>query len=674
MIVKQWNTVLNALKYDLLGKRDRSSLIQSLAIHLPEIGITTAAIVLYNDEKTSMLLGGFSPEGISPVRERYFPVRLLVPAELKPQYSEGVFMVQPLFIENRSLGYFVHNVFIHDGLILEDLRSSISYALKGIFLQEEAIRTKRMAEQAEQAKTEFAHILENGLNDLALGVTERLESLEKKLASGTEDRLIEDLRNLKSFVNSREDIGGGIPDCTLARIDDLSLKKILFDPRELLPDIGSFPLLLGDTERLAHCFSLIRGHFADGYSVRLTYRGLSITFHKNRTSREEKGRRLALLFAQRIILMHKGNFSLGAHYCTVILPWTTLTGQDAGENPTGPQDFILVLSDPAFLPAGFFTLPQIRDLKRNLPGRIAFIAWNAAGATFEDMVKIAGLRHNGALAGIPFLCYGMPRNATGTAGPAASLIDAVEFALKSPKQGVVLLIGCEERREDISRLFMADGETNLKKIHLNSMSAFNETVSEITPLLIIFNTLDAGGVAAVRRHPLTVMVPILMISERIQNSEDVTAVSQYSRLILCHHAIVGSSEFQARVRALIEGDEILSPHTGALVKKAILYFDQHAKSHISRWKLANTVNASEDYLTRIFHREMGLSLWDYLSRYRIFLAVELLRQTDDTIQDIAGKTGFQDQAYFCRVFKKIYGIPPGQLRKQKEGHHDGKIQ
>jgi len=657
----KWDTVLNALKYDLLSRRDRSSLIQSLAVHLPQIGITIAAVVLYNDEKTSVFIGGFSPQGIIPIKERYFPARMLVPAELKSQYDEGVFMVQPLFIENRSLGYFVHNVPTSDGMVFEDLRSSVSYALKGIFLHEEAIRAKRMAEQADQAKTEFSRLLENGLRDLALGVTERLESLEKKLESGGEERLIEELRNLKSFVNSREE-EGGLPDGTLTCTDDLPLKKTMFDPKELLPDIGTFPLLSGDTERLSHCFSLIQSHFTDGYSARLTYRGLSITFHRNSKGAAEKGQRLALLFAQKIILTHKGDFSHGAHYCTVTLPWTTLTGQEVSPHPVSAQDYILVLSDPAVLPAGFFTLPKIRDISKTLPGRIAFIVWNAAGARAEDLIKAAGLRRNAELAGIPFLCYGMPKGAEDT--PAASLIDAIEFALTSPKQGVVLLIGPEEHWGNIPQTLIPDDEPHLKKIHLNSMAAFNETVSEITPLLIVFNTLDAAAAAAVRRHPLTVMVPVLMISGQIPNSDDVTAVSQYSRLMICHHAIAGSAEFQARVRSLIEGDEILSPHTGALVKKAILYFDRHAKSHISRWKLANTVNASEDYLTRIFHKEMGLSLWDYLNRYRIFLAAELLRQTDDPIQDIAFKTGFQDQAYFCRVFKKIYGVPPGQLRKE----------
>jgi hypothetical protein len=69
-------------------------------------------------------------------------------------------MVQPLFIENHSLGYFVHTVPIYDGVIFEELRSAISYALKGTALMNEVIKEKKIAEQAERAKTEFLKMLE----------------------------------------------------------------------------------------------------------------------------------------------------------------------------------------------------------------------------------------------------------------------------------------------------------------------------------------------------------------------------------------------------------------------------------------------------------------------------------------------------------------------------------
>ncbi|MDE6736746.1 MAG: AraC family transcriptional regulator, partial [Treponemataceae bacterium] len=113
------------------------------------------------------------------------------------------------------------------------------------------------------------------------------------------------------------------------------------------------------------------------------------------------------------------------------------------------------------------------------------------------------------------------------------------------------------------------------------------------------------------------------------------------------------------------GDEPLPSHTGALIKKAILYLNKNYSQQIVRWKLADTVHVSEDYLTRIFHKELGLSLWEYLNRYRIYLAERLLLETNDTVYEIAERIGFQDKAYFCRVFKKIYGISPGKIRAKQ---------
>jgi AraC-like DNA-binding protein len=284
-------------------------------------------------------------------------------------------------------------------------------------------------------------------------------------------------------------------------------------------------------------------------------------------------------------------------------------------------------------------------------------------------------------------------------------MDAIERALKSPRKRTVLLIGPGELwpsgpeelfpghetkidrtkidrtkidrtkidRAKIDRAKIeeteieetkAGGDGGLEKFHIPSMSAFNEIVGEISPSLVVCNSLNPAAAAGIRRHPLTAMTPIVMVSGRIEDAGAVAALSQYSRLIICHRAAGSSPEFRKRLRALAGGERILPPHTGVLVKKAILYFDRYGESPVSRWKLADTINVSEDYLTRIFHREMGLSPWDYLNRYRIFLAAELLRQTDRPIQDIALRAGFQDHAYFSRVFKKIYGLSPGRLRKR----------
>ncbi|MDR2433057.1 MAG: helix-turn-helix domain-containing protein [Treponema sp.] len=669
---EQWNTALNSLKCELLGTRDRRSLVQSLARHLPKIGIATAVIVLFEDEKISRCVGGFSPQGISPQREQPFPATLLVPAALKGHYADGIFMVQPLFIENQSLGYFVHNVPFYDGVIFEELRSAVSYALKGISLLEEVVRTKRIAEQEERAKSELLRALEHELYDPLSEVMDQVEELEKKISPGKEtgDAII----RLKSLISSREAEAGSLIDLTLSRIDESVPRKTLFDPDELLPGIGAFPLLCGDTARLSQCFSLIREEYGDTVSAALTYGGLALTFRrpgKTGTAPEVR-RKHGLLLAEQIILTHGGEFSRDEARCALTLPWTTLTGQDAPVQAVGRQDHVLALSDSTLLPANFFDLPLVRDIRKSaeLPGRTAFIVWNAAASTKEEYLQVLRLRRRPEFAEIPFLCYGKRSSAgetygfTGTHGSEKSIAEAVENALRSPERGIVLTIGAPEPGE--YPRFGMGGDIPAEIITIDSMALFNETVADVCPTLILVNGVNTETAAAIRRHPLTVTAPVVMIGGLIDSAAEVMTLSGYSRLIICNTAAASSQEFRRRIKALIAGDEILPPHTGALVKKTILYFNKYAGSPISRWKLAEAVNVSEDYLTRIFHREMGLSLWDYLNRYRVFLAANLLRRTDETIQEIAARCGFQDQAYFCRVFKKIYGSPPGQLRKRSE--------
>ena len=78
------------------------------------------------------------------------------------------------------------------------------------------------------------------------------------------------------------------------------------------------------------------------------------------------------------------------------------------------------------------------------------------------------------------------------------------------------------------------------------------------------------------------------------------------------------------------------------------------------------MNISEDYLARIFRREVGLSPWEYLGIFRIQLASDMLLNTGKTLSEIAEDTGFMDQAYFSRVFRKIKGFSPGVLRRHKK--------
>jgi AraC-like DNA-binding protein len=368
---EKWHSALNSLKCELLGTRDRTQLVQSLARHLPKIGIFTASVMLYADENRTECIGSFSPEGINAESGRQFPAKQLFPAELNAQYADGIFMVQPLFIENRSLGYFITNVPFYDGVILEELRLSVSNALKGIFLFE--------------------------------GIT------------------------------------------------------------------------LGDAR-----------------------------------------------------------------------PKT--------------------------------------DNKRS------------------------------------FFCLG---------------VDGGLF----PSWG-------------------------LRAVRISSPTDFADAVAKEAPALVALGASNMEAIKMIRSHPATVMTPVIVVPEQIASADEVNALCAMPRVLLCHRAVANSREFSRRIQAIATGEQILPVYTGALVKKALLYFNQNFGANIVRWRLADSVNVSEDYLTRIFRHEMGFSLWEYLNQYRVYLAADLLLHTGKTIYDVARSVGFHDHAYFCRVFKKIYGKAPGQLRRQ----------
>ena len=98
------------------------------------------------------------------------------------------------------------------------------------------------------------------------------------------------------------------------------------------------------------------------------------------------------------------------------------------------------------------------------------------------------------------------------------------------------------------------------------------------------------------------------------------------------------------------------------VKKMI---KDNISTEISRDELAEAVYMSPDHLTKLFKKETGMSLSDYIIQKRILLAQKLLSSTELSVVEIAQKAGFSYSSYFVRIFKKKTGITPQEYRKGK---------
>lgn len=95
------------------------------------------------------------------------------------------------------------------------------------------------------------------------------------------------------------------------------------------------------------------------------------------------------------------------------------------------------------------------------------------------------------------------------------------------------------------------------------------------------------------------------------------------------------------------------------------YIKQHYSEEITRNDLAKTVYLNSDYMSRIFRKEEGMSITDYVMDVRIKKAAELLAYTDKPINETAIEIGYDNFSYFSRLFKKRLGYSPKEYRKIK---------
>ena len=61
---------------------------------------------------------------------------------------------------------------------------------------------------------------------------------------------------------------------------------------------------------------------------------------------------------------------------------------------------------------------------------------------------------------------------------------------------------------------------------------------------------------------------------------------------------------------------------------------------------------------------MGISFVQYLNDYRLARAWAQLARTGETVTNIAQGCGFENLSYFNRLFKRRYGMTPGQMRQR----------
>ena len=309
----------------------------------------------------------------------------------------------------------------------------------------------------------------------------------------------------------------------------------------------------------------------------------------------------------------------------------------------------------------------------------AALTWDLANASPEDWLVVQRLRHHPRLSHLPFMLYG-------PAGPDETAALGLTNLVTKPVNAKTLLEAVNTLRPAstlVGPILIVDDDPQACELYQNMVvktlpgypvqtagdgMAALATMTVAPPSLVILDLMMPGldgfeVLERMRANPRTRSVPVLILSGRMLTFEDIKRLESHGRTTFQSKEVLSDEETVAILQRMLAGDDILPPHTSALVKRTLAYFHQNYDQPLSRQQIADAIGVSKNYLSHIFRRELGLSPWDYLNRYRIKQAKELLSRTTESVTDVALKVGFDNPAYFSRVFHQHTGQSPSAYRE-----------
>lgn len=631
----------NSFNNQLIAANRVSEIAEILDKNAQALGFEKLCLVVL-EENNSHLIG----------TDMVFPDNLIVPRNDMGLLEKGVWIVSPLCSETEFMGYLLMKPTVFDGSMCEEIRSFVSGALRSAMLFESTRRAQQAAESAETARTSFfANVGEN--------LRDPLSEISEMVSSSDLDPQV------KKSIIDRVNGANQMIDFALSSTGELELNRHILNIGDMLYEFScyngrrSLPCLLVDSERLGQALEIIVNAIGEDACMQSSVqkRGVKVDIFDSKGLWREDSSDPGLSLARKIILLHNGTCHVENSHFSFVLPFPTLSGNPPIQWDNGVLACINSIPDFRIEDVAIEEVSGSRFAERKrLPAYSGAIYWDISFIGYNALTSLLSLVSNETYMNLPFICLDCPYSHT--------LEDSIRSSIEA-KGRSVLQIGAPV--EDLYR-WLQDPEF----ISCDISSALSMCRRHEPEMVII--TMDeysnkSSSVVSflnnLRGMRRVSQIPAIIVTDFIDGNL-IGQINDIPNVVVVNSCMLESEEFAMRVRAILGGSDMLATHTGAIVKRAQAYLCTHATLPISRWQIADDVNVSEDYLTRVFKKELGLSPWDYLNRYRVWLAGSLLRNTGMSVNEVSEATGFQDQAYFCRVFKKIRGYSPSKLRTSKK--------
>ena len=116
-------------------------------------------------------------------------------------------------------------------------------------------------------------------------------------------------------------------------------------------------------------------------------------------------------------------------------------------------------------------------------------------------------------------------------------------------------------------------------------------------------------------------------------------------------------------RVGINVENYINRNYSPMVREAIIFTIRNFNKSLTTGDVAEHLHVSPNHFMRMFKKELGTTYGDYLAEHRMVKAKKLLKTNKYKIYEVADKVGYQNTAYFNRMFKKYTGHNPGYYCK-----------
>ena len=171
---------------------------------------------------------------------------------------------------------------------------------------------------------------------------------------------------------------------------------------------------------------------------------------------------------------------------------------------------------------------------------------------------------------------------------------------------------------------------------------------------------------ALRSRDTTRDIPVIILTARLLSDADLERCNRGVASIL-GKGLFSADETLGHIEAALARQNTLGGATRQLVRRAMACIHTRYAETLTRDDIADHIGISADYLTDCFRQELGITPITYIRRYRIREACELLRNSDQSITQVALAVGFSESAHFTRTFQREMQVTPRVFRRNGQG-------